>query len=83
MAKLYREDIVIWSPPGARQYYLLERAALEKEQVKKSIHRAGLTAADAVFPRRELAEAALQKFPSRAEEAAAKAAEKAEPAPAG
>lgn len=74
MAKLYREDIVIWTPPGGNKYYLLEREAFEKEKVKKSIHRFGQAGVDAVFPRRELAEAELLKFPSRAEEEAARAA---------
>lgn len=73
MARLHREDLIIWSPPAGGVYYLLERAALEKEGVKKCVHRAG-TSADAVFPYRELAEAELMKFPTRAEGEAAPAA---------
>ncbi len=66
MAKFYREDIVVWKPPGGGNYYLLERAALEQDKVKKCVHRFGKTA-DAVFPYRHLAEVERLKFPSQAD----------------
>lgn len=70
MAKLYREDLIIWKAPGAPRWYLLEREPFEKEGVKKGVHRFGTVGTDAVFASAEEAREELARWPSREEEAA-------------
>lgn len=70
MAKLYREDLMIWKAPGAPRWYLLEREPFDKEGVKKGVHRFGTVGTDAIFASAEEAREELSRWPSREEEGA-------------
>lgn len=75
MAKLYREDLMIWKPEGGNKWYIIEREAAVKEGVRKAVFRVDNPWAVAEFQYREDAEKALLMWPSREEEAAQAAGE--------